>query len=137
MEYSTKKEITSFELNNLWNSIGWASRDENKWKNVLSKSSYVISVWNENKLIGLGRILDDGVMCMFYDIAVHPDFQWKGIGTNIMNKLINKIKNKKYVSIGLFAWEENPLNISFYEKFWFRKTNTGMELIKYMQRESK
>lgn len=135
MEYSTKKEIDAIQLNNLWNAIGWSSRCPNKWKNALSKSSFVISVWDAEKLIGLGRILEDGIMCMFYDIAVHPDYQRQGIGKTIMNKLIDKVKNKKYVSIGLFTWEGNPANIHFYKKFGFEKVGTGMELVKHMQRE--
>lgn len=135
MEYSTKKEIGATQLNKLWNAIGWSSRDPNKWKNALSKSSFVISVWDAEKLIGLGRILEDGVMCMFYDIAVHPDYQRRGIGISIMNKLIDKVKDKRYVSIGLFTWEGNPANIQFYKKFGFEKVDTGMELEKYMLRE--
>ena len=86
-----------------------------------------------DKLIGLGRILEDGIMCMFYGIGIHPDFQKKGIGTKIMKILIEKVKDKGYTSIGLFAWEKNPGNIRFYEKFGFRKTPTGMELFRYMK----
>ena len=135
MEYSTKKEIDTTQLNKLWNAIGWSSRDLNKWKNALLKSTFVISVWDAEKLIGLGRILEDGIMCMFYDIAVHPDYQRRGIGTSIMNKLIDKVKDKRYVSIGLFTWEGNPANNQFYKKFGFEKVGTGMELVKCMQRE--
>ncbi len=74
-------------------------------------------------------------MCMFYDIGVHPDYQRKGIGTNIMQVLIDEVKDKNYASIGLFAWEYNPQNMPFYEKFGFKKVGTGMELLKYMKRE--
>ena len=86
-------------------------------------------------LIGFGRILEDGVMCMFYDIGVHPDYQRGGVGKKIMEYLIDKVKDKRYVSIGLFAWEENPANIPFYENFGFEKVGTGMELVKFMKRE--
>lgn len=50
-------------------------------------------------------------------------------------RLIGKVKNKGYVSIGLFAWEKNPKNIPFYNKFGFKKASTGMELEKHMIRE--
>ena len=52
-----------------------------------------------------------------------------------LKALIDKIKDKKYVSIGLFAWEQNPGNMHFYEKIGFKKVKTGMELEKYMKPE--
>ncbi len=131
---STRKNLDTGQLDSLWTSIGWKSRGR-KWEEVFSKSSYVYSLWNDTKLIGLGRIMEDGIMCMFYDIAVHPEYQKRGLGTRIMQNLIDQVKDKDYASIGLFAWEQNPANISFYEKFGFRKVGTGMELENYMTRE--
>lgn len=135
LRISSEKSIDSVLLDDLFAIIGWRKRGKKKWTEVLSKSSYVYSVWNQNKLIGFGRIMEDGVMCMFYDIAVHPAYQGKGIGKKLMETMIKKVKDKKYASIGLFAWEENPNNIPFYEKFGFVKQTTGMELLKYMKRE--
>lgn len=132
---STSKELPTEELNSLFKAIGWNSREAKKWKEVLYKSSYVLSVWDKERIIGMGRILEDGIMCMFYDIGVHPDYQNKGIGKKIIENLIDRVKDKRYASIGLFAWEENPANIPFYEKFDFERQTTGMELVKYMVRE--
>ncbi len=132
--YSESRNVSIDKLNDLVHLIGW-NRNTAKWKKVLEKSAYVVSVYNGEELLGFGRILEDGVMCMFYDICVHPSYQGKGIGTKIMEMLIDKVRDKEYVSIGLFAWEENPQNISFYEKFGFKKVGTGMELEKLMVRE--
>ena len=136
MRVLTTKNIDPEKLGTLWTAIGWKLRDRKKWIEVLSKSSFVCSVWNKNNLVGFGRILEDGIMCMFYDIAVHPDFQGKHkIGPTIMKILISQVKNKKYASIGLFSWEPNEKNnLKFYERFGF-KIVKGMELIKYMERE--
>ena len=135
MRESTEKNLPLEQIDNLTEAVGWGRRGANKWKGVLSKSSYVYSIWDGDRLVGMGRIVEDGVMCMFYDIAVHPDYQRGGLGSQIMNNLINQVKDKKYVSIGLFAWEKNPANIPFYEKFGFEKVATGMELVRYMARE--
>lgn len=134
LKFSTSRNIDPTQLDNLFSKIGWKKRGSRKWRGVLSKSNYVYSAWDANALIGLGRIVEDGVMCMFYDIGVHPRFQNQGIGTKIMKHLITKVKNKKYASIGLFTWEKNPNNISFYQKFGFIKSS-GMELVKYMKKE--
>lgn len=133
--FSNSKDIPIEKLNRLFEAIGWERGSTQKWEKVLSVSSYVVGAFDEDTLVGFGRILEDGVMCMFYDITVHPDYQGQGIGTKIMENLVDKVKDKGYVSIGLFAWDKNPQNISFYKKFGFEKVDTGMELIKYMTRE--
>ena len=130
--YKKGLNVSSKDLDSLFKSIGWSSRGEKKWKEVLSKSTYLCTAWDKNKLIGMGRVLEDGVMCMLYDIAVHPNYQRKGIGSKIMEMLILQIKKKKYATIGLFAWKENPANIPFYEKHGFILKKNGMELEKYM-----
>ncbi|MBI2139044.1 GNAT family N-acetyltransferase [Candidatus Woesearchaeota archaeon] len=132
----TKKKIGPKRLDELWIAIGWTPR-KTKWLEVLSKSSFVYSIWDGRRLAGLGRIVEDGVMCMFYDIGVHPDFQGKhSVGPRIIEALIAKVKSKGYASIGLFRWEPNlKNNTRIYEKFGFKNVNTGMELTKYMKRE--
>ena len=135
MRESIEKKLPLEQIDNLTEAVGWGKRGPEKWKEILSKSSYFYSIWDGEKLVAMGRIMEDGVMCVFYDIAVHPDYQRRGLGTQIMNNLINQVKDKKYVSIGLFTWERNPGNVQFYKKFGFEKVEAGMELVKYMQRE--
>lgn len=82
-------------------------------------------------MVGFGRILEDGAMCMFYDIVVHRDYQGKGIGKMIMNNLLDFIKDKNYISVSLFAWPENKdFLLPFYKKFGFELFETGMRLKK-------
>jgi ribosomal protein S18 acetylase RimI-like enzyme len=131
----TKKNIDAEQLDNLFEATGWRKRGERKWKVALSRSSFVCSVWDKKQLIGFGRIVEDGTMCMFYDIVVHPKYQRKGIGKKIMKTLIKQVKDREYVSIGLFAWEKNPNAMLFYEKCGFVKTSRGMKLEKYMKKE--
>jgi len=135
MRESTEKKLPLEQIDKLTEAVGWGRRGPQKWQEILSRSSFVYSLWDKDTLVGMGRIVEDGAMCMFYDIAVHPDYQRKGLGSQIMNNLIAQVKDKKYVSIGLFSWEGNPANVAFYEKFGFKKVATGMELVKYMQKE--
>ncbi len=135
IDYKTTKDISVSDLNSLFEAIGWGSREEVKWRKAFAASSFVASAWDGNVLVGLGRTLEDGVMCMFYDIGVHPNYQGQGIGTRVMDMLVNDVKDKGYVSIGLFVWEENKQASNFYKKFGFENVSTGMELVKYMERE--
>lgn len=132
---STSKKLNVKQIDYLRASVGWPKRrSDKKWREVLSKSSFVYSVWDKDKMIGMGRILEDGIMCMFYDIVVHKDYQGKGVGKMIMKKLIDQVKNKGYTSIGLFASKENiKFLLPFYKKFGFKLIKRGMECKKYMK----
>ncbi len=135
INYKEGINLDSKKLDELWNIIGWRIRGNKKWQEVLSKSYFMYTAWDGDKLVGTGRIIEDGIMCIFYDISVHPEYQRKGIGQTIVEKMINKVKERSYASIGLFAWEENPANIPFYEKLGFVRKSSGMELDKFMKPE--
>jgi ribosomal protein S18 acetylase RimI-like enzyme len=130
-----KKSITFSEINALVKSVGWGEsyyQTEEKWQRVLSLSHISYARDNE-RLVGFARIVEDGIMCMVYDVCVHPDYQGRGIGVELMDALIEKTKDKGYVSIGLFVFEGNPKNIRFYGKLGFEQV-VGMELKKYMRK---
>jgi len=130
MEYreSTSKIIDIGQIRLLRKSIDWQPRSEKTWKEVLSKSSFVYSVWDGKRLIGMGRLVEDGIMCMLYDIVVHKNYQNKGIGKMIVNKLLDQTKNKKYCSIALFTDKDK---VGFYKKLRFEVAVVGMELNKW------
>lgn len=47
----------------------------------------------DGKIIGMGRIIGDGARIFYIqDVVIHPNFQGKGIGTTIMEKLIAYIE---------------------------------------------
>jgi ribosomal protein S18 acetylase RimI-like enzyme len=129
---STSKDLNLEQINILRISVGWCNkRSEEKWREILSKSSFVYSLYDEDKLVGMGRIVEDGIMCMFYDIVVHKDYQGQGIGKMIMKSLIAQTKDKGYSSISLFADPNNKdFLIPFYNKFDFELFETGMRLKK-------
>lgn len=128
---STSKKVSIDKINSLRLSVGWPKRrTDRKWKEILSKSSFVYTLWDKDKLIGMGRILEDGVMCMFYDIVVDRDYQGKGLGKKIVKKMLDQVNGKKYTSIGLFT--NGKKNVEFYKKCGFEIFNVGMECKKHM-----
>lgn len=129
---SINKDLNTEQIDSLMNSVGWTNhKGEEKWREILRKSSFVYSIHDGKKIVGFGRILEDGAMCMFYDIVVHRDYQGKGIGKVIMNNLLDFIKDKNYISVSLFAWPDNKeFLIPFYNKFGFQTFETGMRLKK-------
>ena len=80
------------EFNFLYNSVGWGAYDKNISKKALDNTFYSISIYDEDKIIGYGRLIGDNI-CFIYvhDVMVLPEYQSKKIGTLIMSKLLEKI----------------------------------------------
>ena len=81
----------------------WAKgRSLKKLKMMLSKSTVVITVWKENKLIGLGRATSDYIFrSVLWDIVVEKKYQKYGIGKLIVTSILenNVIANVEKIYI--------------------------------------
>lgn len=134
-----KTHVSIADLNNLRKSVSWRERTEQMWQKILDKTTYIVCVKKEQRLIGFGCFVGNGRMGTIFDIHVHPDHQRQKIGTLVMNSLINQIKAQEYTFVGLFGWEENKSVLDFYEKFGFQRNTYGMEsssqeLINYVKK---
>lgn len=111
------------EFNFLYNSVGWGAYDENISKKALDNTFYSISIYDEDKIIGYGRLIGDNI-CFIYvhDVMVLPEYQSKKIGTLIMSKLLEKINEIKKENPNLRVYLGASKNREkFYEKFGFIK----------------
>ena len=91
---------------------------------VFSNSKFKCFVYNNFKLIGVGRALADGIDCSYIcDVAIHPEYQGVGLGRQIISKLIKLSEGHK--KIILYA---NPGKEGFYNKLGFKQMNTAMAI---------
>lgn len=80
------------EYNYLYDIVGWGSYEKEISKKALSHNIYSVSVYENDNIIGYGRIIGDGIVFLYiHDIMVKPEYQGQGIGKTIMNKLLDKI----------------------------------------------
>ena len=109
------------EFNYLYDAVGWGEHDENITKEALGHNIYSVSVYDNDKIIGYGRILGDKTIFLYiHDIMVLPEYQNKNIGTNIMNKLLEQIKELKSISPDLRVYlGASKDKEDFYKKFGF------------------
>lgn len=92
-------------------------------RQAFSASASVVFVFDEQKLIGFGRAISDGVVqAAIYDVAVLPSCQGKGIGKQIIQKIVTSLPGCSFI---LYA---SPGKEPFYEKLNFRRMKTGMAL---------
>lgn len=119
---SIKENVNSIEeFNYLYDVVGWGSYDEKVSKKALANTMYSVSVYDDDKIIGYGRIIGDGICFLYiHDVIVIPKYQNKKIGSQIMNKLLEKVNQIKienpYVRVYLGASKGKE---KFYERFGF------------------
>ena len=115
------KKVEEFNL--LYDDVGWGVYDEKITQKALDNTFYSVSVYDDNKIVGYGRIIGDTI-CFLYiqDIMVKPEYQGNKIGTMIMNKLLEKINEIKQENPDLRVYLGASKNREeFYEKFGFIK----------------
>ena len=85
------------------------------------RNSYkVVTAWEDQKLIGAGRVISDGVIyASIYDLAVLPSYQGHGIGKEIMGSLLKGNEKLFMYLTSTFGHE------GFYEKIGFKKHKTA------------
>jgi ribosomal protein S18 acetylase RimI-like enzyme len=115
----------------LFMTTGWNKKYKlgaNELIEALKNSWFRISAYDGDKLIGYGRIIADGIVhALLLDIIIHPDYQGKNIGKEILEILVQKCKKHNIRDIQLFCAKDK---VGFYEKYGFitRPDNApGME----------
>ncbi len=70
---------------------------------ALKESAFLVSVYDEGRLIGFGRAVSDSIHAMIYDLIVAPDYQRQGIGGEILDRLVKRCQGAHLCDIQLFA----------------------------------
>ena len=125
---SELRRIVSFqELNQLRASVDWGERTDTEWMDVFQKSTHVVCVTAKDpKLVGFGCFLGNGKMGAIFDVIVHRNCQKQGVGTLVMNELVDNIP-RNYDCVDLSLWSKNQEAAAFYARFGFKRNNLGME----------
>ena len=121
--YSEEKKFTKEQVQQLFLSVNWVSGNypERLYK-ALMNSSTVLTVWDDDKLVGLTRVLDDTEMlAQIHYVLVHPDYQGQGIAGEMIEYIKEKYKNFLYIE----GMPEDKANVPFYVKHGFSVMENG------------
>ena len=116
-----EKIPTPEEYNYIADSVGWGSSENKIVEIALNNSLYSICAYDGNKMIGYGRIIGDKTMFLYIqDIMVLPEYQLQKVGSYIMEKILNKVKELKKLNPNIRTYVGPSKGIEgFYKKFGF------------------
>ena len=101
------------DYSKLRESVGWMLFSKEQTQMALMNSLYTV--------IAVGRLIGDGMYYMIVDIVVQPNYQKQGIGTKIVNMIIEFVDKETpsggRSSIQLIAEKGKE---TFYEKIGFK-----------------
>lgn len=84
------------------------------------QSSLVLSLWEADRLVGLARVLTDGVqMSYLCDLAVEPDLQGAGVGKRLVDEVLDRCKGTELVL------RDSNLSSGFYDRLGFQPVDNA------------
>lgn len=115
---SETKDIKIEDILVLYKANNWSSAEKpiQLYKGLLN-SETLITVWEDNKLIGLGNAISDGHLTVYYPhLLVLPEYQGKGIGKMIVDKM-----QEKYSHFHMQMLTADGKAVDFYKKNGFER----------------
>lgn len=120
MDY--KENILCYEdYCRLRESVGWLNFSKVQTEKALNNSLYTVAAVKNNQIVGMGRLIGDGMYFIIVDVVVLPDCQKMGIGGTIIDMIIEYVNRETpsegRSSIQLIAEKGKE---TFYEKRGFK-----------------
>ncbi|MCI8901968.1 MAG: GNAT family N-acetyltransferase [Lachnospiraceae bacterium] len=102
-------------------SVAWLNFSREQTEKALNNSLYTVIAEDDGKVVGMGRMTGDGLYYLIVDIVVQPDHQKKGIGSTIIDMMIDYVDRETPIggrsSVQLTAEKGKE---TFYEKRGFK-----------------
>ena len=123
MNISYTNTISAKDCNKLRNSAGWPQMHLSQIETGLKNSAFIVVAKEGEESIGMARIVSDGGYVFFVvDVLVLPEYQRKGIGKTLMQKVMeyvhSMLRDGYCIQVDLLASRGKE---RFYEEFGFTK----------------
>ena len=127
MPYAFTDDLASIdwdELSALYRAAPLGDKSPADLKLVFTNSMFRVFVFEDGRLVGVGRALADGRDCScLCDIAVLPNQQGRGLGKEIVDRLVRLSAGHRKIILYSVPGRE-----PFYEVFGFRRMTTAMAI---------
>ena len=101
IHFSDDRKPTKDQVIDLYRSVAWSSADKPDalHKGLLASHS-LVTAWDTDALVGLGNAISDGHLVVYFPhMVVRPDYQGRGIGTELMTRMMGAVS--RFPSAGL------------------------------------
>ena len=110
---------------------GWwtdAPDDPDLVARIIAGSHCFMIVTSGSEIVGMGRAISDGASDAYIqDVTVNKTYRSRGIGTRVIEKLVERLHQDGLGWIGLIA-EKN--SYQFYEQLGFKKMPNSVPMLK-------
>lgn len=137
VEIKVGPDLPLSQLLDLYDSVGWAAYTHrgrrDKLGDAIRRSTYVVSAWKGDRLVGLARGLSDDVSIFYLqDILVHPDHQRQGIGRQLLSRCLERFE---HVRTKVLLTDGDEKQLRFYAALGFKDTSslTKLQLTTFVQ----
>lgn len=118
----TIRELTTFDLEvllDLYNSVGWTNytRAPEMLRKAYENSLLTLGAFDGDQLAGIIRTVGDGYSVVFIqDILVFPEYQRKGIGTQLLREILGRFPDVYQMEL---MTDNTAKTVSFYRSAGF------------------
>ena len=122
--------LTPADFARLYSAAGWVTLENDQIEAVIKNSQVTFTVYEDDKVIGMARLLGDGVLTFFLkDFVILPEYRGRGIGQAVLEHIEEYVMAQlKDGWLGVVELICEPGAEGFYEKNWYLKTKgIGME----------
>lgn len=126
--------LTASELNDLYEAVHWNLNDirtDEQTEAIIRSSLAFVTARYGGELVGFGRLLGDAYIVQVVDVITAPDFQRRGIGQEIMRKLLENIP-PGVVGVSLVDGSGYP---EFYEAAGFEHADPDTNRLMYLRHD--
>lgn len=123
--YKETRDISLQSIIQLYKANQWSSANKpEELYQALMNSHSLVSAWDGDTLVGIANTLSDGFLVVYYPhMLILPEYQGKGIGREIMKRLV-----EKYKSFHMQILVSDGETIDFYEKCGFKKASNTQSM---------
>ncbi len=126
IRYASEKSFSAEQVERLFLSVGWVSGQyPQRLHRALMGSSFVLTAWDGERLVGLVRALDDGELTAYvHYVLVDPAYHGRGIASRMIEQVKERYRDFLYIEV----MPEESKNKAFYQRFGFRVMEDGVAM---------
>ena len=121
MEIREYKIFNEAEILRLYRSVGWTAYTDHLevLQKGFEKSMLTLAAYEGDQLLGIIRAVGDGHTIVFVqDILVFPEYQRKGIGTALLQAMLDRYSHVRQIEL---ATDNTEKTAAFYHSMGFKE----------------